>query len=78
MNWRVEIRTYDAETITHKGVVDKVESTDINVVKRWLNERWLDIVNGTLDYSMQVYANNKELDFLQICDLGFLDKIKLR
>ena len=78
MNWKVEIRNYDAETLMHGDVVDKFESTNLKVAIQWWNEKWIDKWCGSIKYSMQVYANNKELDFVQICDLGFLDKLKNR
>ena len=79
MNWKVEIRNYDAERLMHGDVVDKFESTNLKVAIQWWNDKWIDKVrNNAIKYSMQVYANNKELDFVQICDLGFFDKIKLR
>ena len=75
MNWRVEIRNYNAETLTHGDVVDKFESTDLKVAIHWWNKNWIYKWSGSMQYSMQVYANNKELDFTQIFDLGFFTPI---
>lgn len=75
MSWRVEIRTYDVETFTHGDVVDKFESTDFKVAIQWWNKNWIYKWSGSMKYSMQVYANNKELDFTQIFDLGFFAPI---